>query len=116
MPFFRSLDETAPNHNRELAWPIHGSAYLIAFIGPLGAGLAGGSTGDWRSLSIGLLMGIGVTLLNAWLSDRFLDPWIARFQRPLHKGVPWIFANIAAFTWGIALCALAMLAPIAYFR
>jgi hypothetical protein len=51
MPFFRLLDETAPNHNLELPWPIHGSAYLIAFIGPLGAGLAGGSAGDWRSLA-----------------------------------------------------------------
>jgi hypothetical protein len=59
------------------------------------------------------LIGIGVTFLNASLSDKFLDPRIARFQRPLQKGMLRIPANIVAFAWAIALCALSMLAPIA---
>lgn len=75
--------------------------------------VSGVLTGEWRALAIGLLMGISITFLNAWLSDRFLDPWIARFQRPLQKSIPRIFANIAAFAWAIALCALSILAPIA---
>ena len=62
---------------------------------------------------IGLLLGGGITFLNAWFSDRFLDPLIARFQRPLQKGMPRILANIVAFAWAIVLCALAMLAPVA---
>jgi len=114
MPFLRSLDDTAPKGDRKLSWPIHGLAYMIAFMGPLGAGPGIGLLiGGWPALAIGLLMGTGITFLNAWLSDRFLDPWIARFQRPLQKGIPRILANIAAFAWAIALCALSMLAPIA---
>jgi hypothetical protein len=42
-----------------------------------------------------------------------MDPWIARFQRPLQKGMPRALANIAAFAWAIMLCALSMLGPIA---
>ena len=60
-----------------------------------------------------MLMGIGITFLNAWLSDRFIDPWIAKFQRPLEKGVPRILANIGAFGWAVALSAISMLAPVA---
>jgi len=82
------------------------------FMGPLSAGpLIGVMTGDWRAIAIGLLTGIAITFLNAWLSDRWLDPWIAKFQRPLQSGIPRLLANIAGFAWAIALCALSMLAP-----
>ena len=41
------------------------------------------------------------------------DQIVARFQIPLQKGMPRIFANLAAFGWAITLCALSMLSPIA---
>ena len=114
MPFLRSLNDTAPKGDRDLPWPIDGLAYVAAFMGPISAGpIIGALARDWRALVIGFLMGIAITLLNAWLSDRFLDPWIARFQRPLQKGMPRFLANLAAFAWAITLCALSMLAPIA---
>ena len=114
MPFLRSLNHTAPKAEPDLPWPIDGLAYVAAFMGPLSAGpIIGALARDWRALVIGLLMGVGITFLNAWLSDRFLDPWIARFQRPLQRGMPRVLANIAAFAWAITLCALSMLAPIA---
>ena len=114
MPFLRSLSETAPNGDRNLRWPIDGLAYVVAFMGPLSAGpIVGVITRDWRAIAIGLAMGIAITLLNAWLNDKFMDPWIARFQRPLQKGMPRALANIAAFAWAIVLCALSMLGPIA---
>ena len=88
-------------------------AYVVAIMGPLSAGpVVGVLARDWRAFAIGLLAGIGITLLNAWMSDRFLDPLIAKFQRPLGRGMPLILTNIAAFAWAIALCALSMLAPI----
>ena len=113
MPFLRSLNDTAPKGDRDLPWPIHGLAYVAAFMGPLSAGpIIGALARDWRALVIGLLMGVGITFLNAWLSDRFLDPWVAKFQRPLQRRMPRVLANIAAFAWAITLCALSMLAPI----
>jgi hypothetical protein len=57
-------------------------------------------------------VGIGIALINAWLSDKFLDPWVARFQRPLQKGIPRVLVNIGVFAWAIALCALSMIAPV----
>ena len=112
MPFLRSLNRTAPKAERDLPWPIDGLAYVAAFMGPLSAGpIIGALARDWRALVIGLLMGVAITFLNAWLSDRFFDPWIARFQRPLQRGMPRVLANIAAFAWAITLCALSMLAP-----
>src|SRR5207244_1880167 len=106
--------DTAPKADRDLPWPIDGLAYVVAFMGPLSAGpIIGALARDWRALVIGLLMGIGITFLNAWLSDRFLDPWIARIQRLLQKRMPRVLANLAAFAWAITLCALSMLAPIA---
>jgi hypothetical protein len=54
-------------------------------------------------------------LLGAWLSDRFVDLWIPAPQRHLQQGMPRLLANIAAFAWAVALCALAMLAPLAVF-
>jgi hypothetical protein len=114
MPFLRSSNKTAPKADRDLPWPITGLAYVTAFMGPLSAGpIIGMLTRDWRALVIGLLMGIGTAFLNAWLSDKFLDPWIVKFQKPLQKGVPRILANIAAFAWAITLCAFSILAPIA---
>src|SRR4051812_17336844 len=105
MPFLRSLAETAPKYDRNLEWPIVGMAYIIAFLGPMSTGpMIGILIRDWRAAIIGLLMGVGITFLNAWLSDRLFDAWIARFQRPLHKGFPRFLANVAAFGWGISLC------------
>ena len=117
MPFLRSLNSTAPRAERDLPWPITGLAYVAAFMGPLSAGpIIGALAGDWRALAIGLLMGIGITFLHGWLSDKFLDPWIARFQRPLQNGLPRILANIAAFAWAFTLSAFSMLAPITVFQ
>ncbi len=114
MPFLRSLNETAPNGDRNLRWPIYGLAYVAAFMGPVSAGpIIGVFAGDWRAIAVGLPAGVAITLLNAWLSDKFMDPWIARFQKPLHKGIPRALANIVAFAWAIMLSALSMLAPVA---
>ena len=114
MPFLRSLNDTAPQRDSTLPWPINGLAYVSAFMGPLSAGPIVGALGrDWRAAAVGLLVGICVTLLNAWLSDRFIDPFVARFQPLLQKGMPRVLANIAAFAWAIVLCALSMLAPVA---
>ena len=114
MPFLRSLKDTAPKIDYDLPWPISGLAYVIAFMGPLSAGpIIGMLTRDWHAVGIGFLLGIGITFLNAWLSDRFLDAWIARFQKPLQNWLPRILVNVAAFTWAIGLSALSMFAPIA---
>ena len=114
MSFLRSLKDTAPKADHDLPWPINGLAYVIAFMGPLSAGpIIGMMTRDWHAVGIGFLLGIGITFLNAWLSDRFLDVWIARCQKPLQNVMPRIMINIAAFTWAIGLCALSMFAPIA---
>src|SRR5687768_11000220 len=114
MPFFRSLSDTAPQADRNLRWPIDGLAYVIAFMGPLSAGpIVGLFARDWRALGMGLLIGIGITFLNAWFSDLFIDPWIARFQGALQRGTPRVMANVAAFAWAVALSAVSMIAPFA---
>jgi len=113
MPFLRSLHETAPKGDHNLPWPIDGLAYVAAFMGPLSLGpIIGVLVRDWRASAIGLLIGIGITFLNAWLSDKFLDPWIAKFQRPLQESILRLVANIVAFAWVFLLCALSMLAPV----
>lgn len=114
MPFLRSLKHTAPNADPNLPWPIHGLAYVSMFMGPLAAGpLVGMLARDWRAFAIGLLLGIAITFLHAWLSDRFLDPSIARFQRFLLKRLPCGLVNIVAFAWAIALSAVSVLSPVA---
>lgn len=111
MPFLRSLKETAPQANTSY-WPIDGLAYVVAFTGPVAACLAVGVlTRDWRAFAVGIPAGIGITFLNAWLSDRFLDPLVAKFQRHLKNGIPWVLTNLAAFAWAIALSALSMFVP-----
>ena len=65
---------------------IDGLAYVAAFLGPLSAGpIVGVLDRDWRAVAIGLPVGIAITFLNAWLSDKFMDPWIARFQVPGYR-------------------------------
>ena len=105
---------TAPKAHSDLPWPIAGLAYVAAFMGPLSAGpFIGALAHDWRAAGVGLLAGICVTLLNAWLIDRFIEPVVARFQPFLQKGTPRVLANLAAFAWAVVLCALSMLAPVA---
>jgi hypothetical protein len=114
MPFLRSLNKTAPEADFNLSWPIDGLAYVAAFMGPIAAGpLIGIISGNWRFILLGLLMGVGISFLNAWLSDKFIDPLLAKFQRPLQKITLRIFVNFAAFVWALLLSALSMLAPIA---
>ncbi len=114
MPFIRSLKFTAPKADPNLVWPIDGLSYVIAFLGPLSAGpIIGSITRDWRAVAVGFLSGVVIVFLNAWLSDKFVDSWIARFQGRLQKGAPRILANIVAFAWAIILCALSMFAPVA---
>lgn len=111
MPFLRSLKETAPQADPSY-WPIDGLACVVAFTGPVAASLAVGVlTRDWRAFAVGIPAGIGITFLNAWLSDRFIDPLIAKFQRRLRDGIPWVLTNLAAFAWALALSALSMFVP-----
>src|SRR5437867_10865571 len=100
---------------RGIVWASYPNGSLVSIVrtDPWSLSLfIGALARDWRALAIGLLMGIGITFLHAWLSDKFLDPWIARFQRPLQNGLPRILANIVAFAWAFTLSALSMLAPI----
>ena len=114
MPFLRPLNCTATQRNPDLPWPVSGLFYVSAFMGPMSAGpLVGALTRDWRAAVVGLLSGIGIAFLHAALSDRFVDPWIARYQLSLGRGVPGVLVNVAAFAWAFVLCALAMVAPIA---
>ncbi len=111
MPFFRPLNETAPQADPTY-WPINGQAYVAALTGPMAAGLLVGiATRDWRAFAVGIPAGIGIAFLNAWLSDRLLDPLVAKFQRQLKSGIPWVLTNLAAFAWAIALSALSMFVP-----
>lgn len=113
MSYFLSLKLTAPKADPGLSWPIDGLSYVIAFMGPLSAGpIVGMITRDWGAVAIGMLAGVGITLLNAWWSDRFVDPWIGRHQERLQKVAPRILTNIVAFAWAVILCALSMCAPI----
>jgi hypothetical protein len=116
MPFFRPLSETAPDFDRNLPWPIDGLAYVALFIGPISAGpLVGMLTSHWGAAGVGLLLGIGISFLNGWLTDRFLEPWIARNQTYFQRGIPRVLANIAAFVWAFILSGVSMLAPFAFF-
>ena len=110
MPFFRSLTETAPNYNKELPWPINGLAYVIAFSCPLcGSLLAGVITRTWTGALVGVVVGTAVTLAFGWLSDTFIDPWVAKCQVTLNRRMPWLFMNILALSCAVVLCAIAML-------
>ena len=64
---------------------------------------------------LALVMGLVIKLLGAWLSGRFVDPWVASLQPRLQKGLPRLLVNVAALAWVVALCALSMLAPLAVF-
>src|SRR6187402_2363050 len=94
MPFLRPLNCTAIKRNPDLPWPVSGLFYVSAFMGPISAGLLiGALTRDWRAAVVGLLSGIGIAFFHAALSDRFVDPWLARFQLSLGRGVPRILIN-----------------------
>jgi predicted lipid-binding transport protein (Tim44 family) len=116
MPLLGSLNDTAANADTKLPWPISGLAYVCAFMGPLTAGpMLGLMIGDWRVGVVGLLIGIGIDFINCWLTGKFIEPLIKRFQPRLQKGPVHVLANIVAFVWAIMLCALSMFAPIAVF-
>jgi uncharacterized membrane protein len=109
MPFFRSLSETAPGYPDDVPWPISGLPYVIAFMGPFCGGIvAGATTGTWLGALVGLLVGATTTLLNAWLSDTFIDRWLAKFHVPLNRTLPRVCINIVGFSWAIGLCAFSM--------
>ena len=113
MPFFRSLPETAPGYNADIPWPIDGLVYVIAFAGGMSGGAAAGFVvGRFIGLAVGLTVGVAVTFGIAWLSDRFVDAWIARFQLPLQRRTPRILINIAAFSWAVGVCAISVLATL----
>jgi hypothetical protein len=111
MPFFRSLDQTAPAYPDDIPWPIDGLAYVVAFMGPFCGGIvAGATTRTWLGALVGLIVGATTTLLHAWLSDRFIDRWVATFQVPPNRTKLRVCINILAFSWAIGLCAFSMLA------
>lgn len=113
MPFAHPPDKSAPETNPELLWPIHGLAYVIAYIGPMSAGLIVGILlRNWRAALLGLATGMGIAILNTWLCDRFLERRIVAIQGRLQTGAPRVLVNLVAFAGAAALCALSMLAPI----
>jgi hypothetical protein len=111
MPFLRSLKQTAPGYPADIPWPIHGLAYVITFMGPLSGGIVAGLiTGTGLGVLVGLIVGAMTTLAHAWLSDTFIDAWIAKFQASLNHTTSRVFLNVVAILWAIALCAISMLA------
>jgi hypothetical protein len=111
MPFFRSLDQTAPAYPDDIPWPIDGLVYVVAFMGPFCGGIvAGATTRTWSGALVGLIVGATTTLLHAWLSDRFIDRWVAKFHVTLNRPRLRVCINIVAFSWAIGLCAFSMLA------
>ena len=58
---------------------------------------------------IGVGAGCYDNAANAWLSDTFIDlgRQVSGHAQP---ALPWVFMNILAFSWAIALCAPAMFA------
>jgi predicted lipid-binding transport protein (Tim44 family) len=109
MPFFRSLTETAPDANPDIPWPIHGLAYVITIMGGMSGGAAVGLiAGGFIGLAIGVIVGVVIALGFAWVNDRFIDAWIAKFQVYLQRGVPRLLVNIAAFSCAIGICAISV--------
>jgi len=116
MPFFSPLSKTAPEFDRNLRWPIVGQLYVALFIGPISGGFLGGLIAPhWGAFLIGLWVGIGLAILNAWLTDRFVDAWVARNQRLLLRAVPRILVHVAVLAWTLSLSAAAMRAPFVIF-
>jgi hypothetical protein len=116
MSFFKPLRKTAPEFDPRLPWPLDGTAYVAMFMGPISAGFMGGLFAPHLgSLPIGLVVGLGLAFLNAWLNDLFIDSWVARHQRFL-RPIPFrILINLIAFVWSLVLSGAAMLAPFAVF-
>ena len=114
MPFFRSLDETAPAHDPELPWPLNGMAYMIMFMGPLpsafGAGLmVAGKVG----FAIGFFIGLVITAANCLLFELYVDSAMVSLQGVARRPIARVLINIAGFLWAIALCAFSMGATLA---
>lgn len=116
MSFFRPPSEAAPGFDRNLPWPIHGLAYVAMWMSPVSAGpLIGLLTSHWGAAAVGLLLGIGISLLNDLLIAGVFEPWVARNQRYLQRRTPRLAANVAAFAWTFLLSGISLLSPLALF-
>lgn len=116
MPFYRPLSQTAVGYDRNLPWPVCGLAYVAAFMAPMSAGLLVGFVArHWLAAVIGLMLGIGLSLLNGVFMETFVEPCIARHQMLLHRGTARVLVNIIAFAWAFVLSGLSMLAPFVLF-
>ena len=116
MSFFRPLSKTAPEFDRRLPWPIDGLAYVAMFMSPIAAGpLVGALTFHWGAAGVGLLIGICISCLNGWLTDRFIEPWIGRNQGLFQPRTCRVLANGAAFSWAFLLGGVSMFTPLALF-
>ncbi len=109
MPFFRSLDKTAPAHDPDLPWPLNGMAYMIMFMGPLpGAFGAGLMVAGKVGFAIGFFIGMGITAANCLLFDCYVDSAMVSLQVVARRPIARVLINIAGFLWAIALCAFSM--------
>jgi len=109
MPFFRSLDETAPAHDPDLPWPLSGMAYMIMFMGPLpGAFGAGLMVAGKVGFAIGFFIGMGITAANGLLFDCYVDSALVSLQAAARRPIARVLINIAGFLWAIAVCAFSM--------
>ena len=114
MPFFRSLDETAPAHDPDLPWPLYGMAYVIMFMGPLpGAISVGLMVAGKAGFAIGFFIGMGITAANCLLFDFYVDSAMVSLQVVARRPIARVLINIAGFLWAIALCAFSMGATLA---
>ena len=117
LPFFKPLSKTAPGFDwSQQRWPISGQVYVAMFMGPISGGLFGGIFAPhFGAMGIGLVVGLGVSFINALLFDRFVDSWVARNRKVFQRGMTSLLANVAGFSWAVLLSAVAMLAPFAAF-
>lgn len=81
-------------------------------MGPIAGGpLIGFLLMNKVAFAIGLPVGIGITLIHAWFSDRYLDPLIEAHQKRFAQGFGWWMVNIVAFAWALILSAFSMMIP-----
>jgi hypothetical protein len=109
MPFFRTLDETAPAHDLDLPWPLYGMAYVVMFMGPLPGSISVGLIVAGKvGFAIGFFIGMGITAANCLLFDCYVDSAMVRLQVVARRPIARVLINIAGFLWAVALCAFSM--------